>query len=336
MHNYLQSVTDASIREDLRQRFEDVRAYYNPCQQNPEDLLKEPIALRPQLPQWFLIEHRKHAIPYMLVDALVNGKQHHSGSCVSLHIRQCCYKILGVEKVKEYHMNADEAAIISIKCTDLQLLHMLYVDEYEVGKRVPSPIKCAKILECPCYDYIPETPVCVRASLLLSILGCTQSKLGAVHGQDKFFMCTVMFWKAQTSPPTHVIKTLLACFVLCNTKSETLDDIRGGICCDIPESYRESPEWPRDRQFFSDWQCVYSDALALNVLLQYPLPNLCPSRIYDGKIAMSLASQLNKVEEVIPSLGISMEKYEKLLQIVLPKRHGYALYKSAVYYLLHI
>ena len=295
VHNYLQSVPDASIREDLRQRFEDVRAYYNPCQQNPEDLLMEPIALRPQLPQWFLIEHRKHAIPYMLVDALVNGKQHHSGSCVSLHIRQCCYKILGVEKVKEYHMNADEAAIISIKCTDLQLLH---------------------------FSEVPQASPNERQSLLFSIHGCTRAQLETLEEAEKLFACTIVFWSshARPNPPLYLFKALLACFVLCSTNPGTLQAIRAHICRDISQEYMV-PHLLRDRQLLIDWQCVYKDAVALRILLQCsPEIEACPSRIYDGKIVMSLASRMNEIDTVIPRLGISMEKYDKLLQIVLPRQ----------------
>ena len=57
-------------------------------------------------------------MPYMLVDALVNKKQHSSNSPVSKYIRQCCYSILGVPEVKEYCIEGDRAVISMVRSAD--------------------------------------------------------------------------------------------------------------------------------------------------------------------------------------------------------------------------
>ena len=87
-------IRDVTEKMALTQSFDSAKAYYNPAPQNPVELLSKPINY--DLPDWFLREHRNHNMPYMLVDALVNKKQHHSNSPVSKYIRQCCYCILGV------------------------------------------------------------------------------------------------------------------------------------------------------------------------------------------------------------------------------------------------
>ena len=250
---------------ELTQRVEDVTAYYKPHPQNPEDLLRSPIA-NADLPQWFLIEHRKHAVPYMLVDALVNGKQHHSDLLVSLHIRKCCYRILGVEHVKEYRVDGNVACTASAE------------------------------LNLPSVSEVPDRPQDERKSHIFSILGVTQ-ELDDVQDADKLFVSTIVFWKTKTDPPPYQVKALLACFLLCSsTNPETLQAARK---LRIDEEYKQSNTWLNDRQRFLDWQSVYEDAVALSILLK--CSDLCtyPSKIYDGKIAMSLVSRLDGIDGAV-------------------------------------
>ena len=130
-------------------------------------------------------------------------------------------------------------------------------------------------------------------------------------------MCSVAFWKVRTHPPMHVVKALLGCFVLLSSSSdENVRHVRKNECRIIPDWYRKSDNWLPDRQSFLEWQCVYKDGIALRSLLQCPAVEICPSKIYDGKIVMSLASQLDGSDNVIRKLEISMEKYQTLLQIV--------------------
>ena len=282
---YFEGIPDQEEKKELKENFEDVMKYYNPCAQNPTDLLKAPLNLCPGLPQWFVEQHRRHAIPYMLVDALVNKRQHHSKSLISLYIRQCCYSILGVPEVKEYQIKGTEATIVQVKCAEI---------------------------ECPLFSEIPSIPQCNREALFFSILGCTPAQLRVVEKKEKSFICSVIFWKTKTAPPRYVIKALLACFVLCSTTQNAIP----ASCSAIPTAYRQS-DWLKDRRLLLEWQGVYKDAIALSVLLQCDLPDICPSKIYDGNIAMFLASKLRSIDEYIPKLKISMEKYENLLHIIL-------------------
>ena len=288
----LQSCLRSIDNSDLIQRVDDVTAYYNPDPLNPEDLLRSPIA-NADLPEWFMIEYRKHAIPYMLVDALVNGKQHHSDLPVSLHIRKCCYRILGVEQVKEYHMDRNRAVRTSVRWADLDL---------------------------PNVSQVPDMPQGERKSHIFSILGVTHAQWPvSVQEQEKLFVSTIVFWKTNMRPPSYLVKALLACFVICSsTNPETLQAARSGKCRYIPENYKRSANWLSDRQLFLDWQSVYRDAVALSILLQCS-PELCPSKIYEGRIAMSLSSRAEGIEGVVASLeNFDVDKYRALCRFILP------------------
>ena len=288
----LQSCLRSIGNADFIQRVDDVSAYYNPDPLNPADLLRSPIA-NADLPQWFLIEYRKHAIPYMLVDALVNGKQHHSDLLVSLHIRKCCYRILGVEQVKEYRMDRNQAVRTSVRWVDLDL---------------------------PNVSEVPDMPQGERKSHIFSILGVTHAQWPVgVQEQEKLFVSTIVFWKTKMHPSSYLVKALLACFVICSsTNPETLQAARSGKCRYIPEDYTLSANWLSDRQLFLDWQSVYRDSVALSILLQCS-PELCPSKIYDGKIAMSLSSRAEGIEGVVASLEkFDVDKYRALCRFILP------------------
>ena len=283
----LQSCLRRIDNAELTQRVKDVTTYYNPDPLNPKDLLRSPIA-NADLPEWFLLEHRKHAVPYMLGDALVNGKQHHSDSPLSLYIRQCCYRILGVQQVKEYRVDGNEAGTASVRCADLDL---------------------------PNISEVPDMPQGERKSHIFSILGVTQ-ELADVQDAEKLFVSTIVFWKAKTDPPPYLVKALIACFLLCSTNNpETLQAARSD---DISEEYKRSNTWLNDRQRFLDWQSVYEDAVALSILLQCSDLCTCPSKIYDGKIAMSLASRLDEIDDAVANLeNFDLEKYHVLCRSVL-------------------
>ena len=288
----LQSCLGSIDNAELTKQVEDVTTYYNPDPLNPADLLRSPIA-NADLPQWFMLEYRKHAIPYMLVDALVNGKQHHSDLLVSIHIRKCCYRILGVELVKEYHIKDNRAVRASVKWADSDL-------------------------NLPNVSQVPDMPQGERKSHLFSILGVTHAQWPVdVQEQEKLFVSTIMFWKAKMRPSSYLVKALLACFVICSsTNTETLQAARRGKCRYIPEEYKRSTNWLSDRQLFLDWQSVYRDSVALSILLQCS-PELCPSKIYDGKIAMSLSSRAEGIDGVVASLEtFDVDKYRALCRFI--------------------
>ena len=290
MQACIEGIPDRGLRATLNENVRNVMDYYNtPIKQNPSDLLKAPIPSCPSLPQWFVEEYRQRNIPHAIVDAKVNGRQHHSSSLTSLHIRQCTYSILGINGVKEYHMDGRSASEVQVTCDTITI-------------------------QCPRLDLIPQMLPIDRQALLLSILGCTPAHLEAVEEGDKLFLCSVIFWKQKRSIQICIVKALLACFVQCSMNAQAVRDIQANST--ISGLYRRSKNWKEDREFFLEWQCVYKDTVTLNNLLQCPFQETCPSRIYDGRIAMSLASNPADIDNVVRRLRMSMEKYTRLLDII--------------------
>ena len=266
-----------------RENFEVVRAYYNQGELDPKELLKAPIPECPRaIPEWFLLSYRKNTFPYMIIDALVNGTQHHSSSRLTKCIRQVCYAILRVPEVIEYEYRPEKRTAIEV------------------------PTVCAKIEDCLSLEEIDQAAPDERTDLLYSSLQC-RSQLETLREEERFFMCTVMFWKMNASPPIHVIKALLACFLLCQRKeNEEITAMSHGL----PEP---GDEKALEYKTLIEWQYVYDDALALSLLLQCDLPTICPSVIYDGKIILTLANKKERIDEYIKGLDISQDNYSKML-----------------------
>ena len=276
-----------NLPSETRENFEDVKAYYNQGELDPKELLKAPIPECPRaIPEWFLLSYRKNAFPYMIIDALVNGKQHHSSSPLTKCIRQVCYAILRVPEVIEYEYRPEKRTAIEV------------------------PTVCAKIEDCLSLEEIDQATPDRRTGLVYSSLQCRPSQLETLREEERFFMCTVMFWKRNASPPVHVIKALLACFLLCQRKEN--EEITA-MSCGLPEP---GDERALEYKTLVDWQYVYNDAVALSRLLQCDLPTLCPSVIYDGKVILTLANQKEGIDEYIKGSDISQDNYSKMLHLL--------------------
>ena len=280
-------IRDRGTQEKVECNIGEACAYYNIAgiTINPSDILKSLLPSSPCLPTWIVEKYRSHKLAHLHMDAKVNKRQHHCHSSVSQHIRQCSYNILGVDEVEEYHIiNGEPTKIV-----------------------VPS-----KVVSCRSLEQIPEMSLSDRQSVFSSILGCTSANLDRIDDSERLFLSSVAFWKNNTSVPLQKVKALLVCYLLCS-EHEHLDSVRKNT---IPESYRTSPEWVDDRKYFCEWQCTYDDAIDLNLLLQSPIPVMCPSKIFDGKILMSLASNMDMNE----ALTISQERLDQLLQFVISTR----------------
>ena len=276
-----------NLPSKTRENFEVVRAYYNQGELDPKELLKAPIPKCPKvIPEWFLLSYRNKSFPFMIIDALVNGKQHHCSSHLTKCIRQVCYAILRVPEVIEYEYRPKERIAIEV------------------------PTVCAKIEDCLSLEEIDQAAPDRKNSLLYSSLQCRPSQLEILREEERFFMCTVIFWKRNASPPVHVIKALLACFLLCQRKkNEEIIAMSHGLS-------EPGDEKTLEYKTLIEWQYVYNDAMALSLLLQCDLPTICPSVIYDGKIILTLANQKEGIDEYIKGLDISQENYSKMLYLL--------------------
>ena len=284
-----QSPTIENLHEEVKKNFEDVKRYYD-ClvPLDPEIIRSSPIPkCQREVPEWFRMSYRTREIPYMVFDALVNGTQHHGSSGLSVRIRQCCYAVLGVPVVNEFRSDGQELPIRWLDEISGQLsLDDITSDANDDRKK--------RVFYCALR--------CQRNAL----------DLDALSEEDRFFMCTVIFWKSsEDPPPDFVVKALLACYVRLSNPLE-----RGEV---LPP-HREHRLDARNRPQFINWQRVYQDALSLFLLLRYSRQAAsCPSRIFDETIVLSLASSEHAIDREVPKFIRDrnlQEKYARLLQII--------------------
>ena len=285
------NISDRRMREKFGVEFDKIKKYYNdtaPC--DPNELLRTPLSICRELPPSFLEAYRKRTIPFSISDAKINKRQFHSNSIISLHIRQCCYSVLGVEQVREYHVKGGSVEAVMVP-------------------------QCAQLVTPFKLDEIPQVPQEERQTFIFSeaVLNCARfpklpQDTGITYG-EKLFLSSIVFWirySEQKTIPVYISKVLLACFLLLNTKPESIRQNYG----------KHMAHSCRDTNSIYEWQYIYTDIVALNKLLQCP-PALCPSKVYDGTTVMSLASNGDKnIDSVIRALEIPMEKYRMLLDIV--------------------
>ena len=281
-------IQDRCIQAKVQCNIGEACTYYNIAgiTIDPSYLPKLLLPSCPCLPAWIVEKYRNLKLSHLHVDAKVNGRQHHCHSSVSKYIRQCSYNILGVDEVEEYHViRGDPTKIV-----------------------VPS----CEVLRCRPLQQIPEMSLSDRQSVFSSILGCTSANLERIGEFERLFLSSVAFWKNNMHVPLEKVKALLVCYLLCSMH-ERLDSVRRKH---IPETYRISTEWVNDRKYFWEWQCTYDDAMDLNLLLQSPFAVICPSKIFDGKILMLLASNMDMNEAIRPC-SISQERLDQLLEFVI-------------------
>ena len=298
--SFFKSIKDTNTRETVMLRYKRAKTLYTTSRiSNLSELHTTSLQTKCQdLPEWFVRKYHECSIPHFLVDAKVNQRQHHSGSLVSEHIRQCCYKILGIKTVSEYQYDK------------------------KVEKITSKDVPCA-VVECPNLCNIAIMHELEREKLLYSmhkIYGCVWC---TYPNEDKLFLASVIFWNRQskvqgTNVPEYVCKALIATYLLCSAGLEAVRSVREHTCQRISTLYMflSTSSCREDRQHFLDWQSVYQDTMALNSLLMCPLQEKCPSKIYDGKIAIYLTSKSQSIDKEISKLRISEDKYHEFVKIL--------------------
>ena len=128
-----------------------------------------------------------------------------------------------------------------------------------------------------------------RQSLFYEILECSKQninlKLSGSYQDWRFVAATVRFWARTTCPPTYLVRSLLLCFTLCSClPDESFRRLK------VPLWFRQSQEWLDTLHWFCQWQAIYHAAWTLNALLMEPMWVFSPAFLYDGELAMYLAS----------------------------------------------
>ena len=125
-----------------------------------------------------------------------------------------------------------------------------------------------------------------------------------------------MYWATSAEVPIPFVKALISCIVLCYTCTDKLPGLRSGAI--ITTAFMKDPKRMAALHSFAQWQCVYFDAITLNQLLMEPLRVVSPAFLYDGKIAMHLASVQN-IDQTVSQLPIDNTIYDVLLEAALKR-----------------
>ena len=170
------------------------------------------------------------------------------------------------------------------------------------------------------YERLTTASICSlshssRQALFFKILECdTQQMVRFVDKLHKwqFVVAVTTFWARKTGVSAKLVEVLLLCFLICSDHSRQLGTIRRG--CRIHIEFRESQEWLDVVHSFAEWQAIYIAAASVNEVLMEPLFVISPAFLYDGQIAVYLASQC---DINIARFDINAKVYSLLKQAIL-------------------
>lgn len=251
------------------------------------------------IPLWALRNYRKEHLTKHSACALVMKRYAHhvfiddttKESCVviSLPIRKYIYGILGCDRVTE-HFRVEQ----QLSSEDIHSF------ESVSGHPLPS------------LRDMPRLSQSEREGLLYLLLGCDNGVLQALDRCWKLVLAATVFWYKATQPPTHLVKSLLLCFLICSGHSA---ELRRRFTATT--EFRHGPEWMCNLHSFAQWHSCYIDAISLDKVLMLPLPVTCPSLLYDGRLVMYFSMPQN-FDGLIRYFHADVRLFWKLLGVVLP------------------
>ena len=132
---------------------------------------------------------------------------------------------------------------------------------------------------------------CDKKNLVLEILKYPMERMqlfDQLEDQWKLPVAATFYWYQQSSIPRDqredLLKSLLLSFLTCS----------GIMSADLPQLPAVTSEMKQRHltalHAFSQWQCVYFDARALNYLAREPFPTTNPASLYAGEVAMHYAT----------------------------------------------
>ena len=281
--------------------------YSIPKSQSCEDLAKSTVLKHhdgSDFPQWLIHHFRYGWVPSFVMEAAVLHKVlfpvvpdnflKSSSITSSQTIREALYALLRCECVTEYIRDGLDV----------------------VGYAVPS-LSLQEGDKPPTLSSITSLSPHRRQKILLNILQCDRCIKDRFRGKYRdwrLVAAATMFWAKHTNISTHIAKALLLCFLICSGLKRRLTEIRQK--CRIPIDFRRSQKWLDTLHAFAQWQSTYHDAVALNAVLMEPLRVSSLAALYDGHIAMSLAS-LSNIDLASTRYDIDATLYEILKEAVL-------------------
>jgi hypothetical protein len=260
------------------------------------------------LPEWVLDAFKKNRFPTRLLNAYKNGInvmpqvveaiKSDSAWKTSRSIRQFLYGFMGIRKPIKECIRAD---------CDTEL-----TDEKVDSRNFKIPVSIH-------VEMFQEGNTELLSGLVLAALNCKK-----LSDEDWYYICqtlpeewrlpiaaTFYWYRKLHDPPSqrHYVKSLLINFLTCSGEIPNKAHPLPAVTINTKEAHLEA------LHVFAKWQCVYSDALALNDVARQPFQATGPSHLYSGKVAMHYATNVDlKGDRFI--VGESWELYNTFLYLV--------------------
>ena len=256
------------------------------------------------VPRWILDQFRVCNFRRSVMEAFILHKcvlriavddwQKPSSLLISRSLRQAIYCILNIETITEYVRHRRDI----------------------VGEKV-NTTTCADVINLPSLVEIPSLKLHEKNTILYSILQCSIQDMEKLDHEWRLVAASVGYWVFHAKVPAYVVKALLLCFVYCShAGAGILEEFRS---LKLPFEFIQTPKWLSIVHFIAQWQSVYLDAVSLNQLLQLPLVNHSPAKLYDGEILMRFATLNDIVLSAEAKLSAPQQRfYQILLDVVSP------------------
>ena len=304
MESFVEQIPPEFDTEHLKRKCERVQEIYLPQRQrvNPDELaLSTELTQsnRNTIPDVLLQQYHLGKLPMSIMEAvvlrkcklkiLVENLQFPSSVIISRPLRLHMYRILGIFPVSE-------------------------IFQHELSEQRETVYVTNK-LQVPDVENVKKLDITKRKRILFTVLCCSEEAVEINDESLKLIAASLRYWATTADVAIPFVKALTLCIVLCYyTRTNKLQSLRKRPI--ITTAFMRSSKRMEALHSFTQWQCVYFDAITLNLLLMEPLTVVSPAFLYDGKIAMHLASVQDIDQTVSQSLN-DRTTYDMLLEVAL-------------------
>ena len=261
-----------------------------------------------KLPKWVSVKVKEGCFPTHLVQAyhnrvsllpqVVEVIREKSAWLASKDIRQHLYGIMGLSEYKTEVIRKDSRP-------DL-------IETVIFPRKTTPPVSIAEI------ETMENEK---RQDLVLTVLKCQKdAKFLTLSEELKLPIAATFYWYQKLTCPasmakrSYLVKSLLLGFLACS------DEIQTSIQPLEPVTPATKSAHLTALHAFAEWQCVYSDAMALNRLAREPFLTTSPARLYSGEVTMYYAfvseRKENWLDDFIFKYSEEWALFNKLLYLV--------------------
>ena len=294
LESCLQKLTDGrNVLAKFRANFQKAQEIYENIQPFNEEKFKVSSSIRKidgrKLPQWLIEQYRDFNFSYRLLEVYVTAQylfrvipddfSQPSAKSFSKPIRQEIYGLIKPE-------GGNVAEVIRVRD------HLAKVDVMPIISE----------MNIHTINHVSRDE---RMKKLCQVLLCDPSTFSVIDQEWHIPIASVCFWAktARIMKNDLRLKSLVLCFSQCYTQDMATLNPAFNITT---------------LHLYTQWQCVYHDAILLNQVLALPLPYLSPAVLFDGKRVTSYSQLKEREFDLLFTRCTreSQELYKKIISIV--------------------